>query len=322
MSIALAANLPAKTSPFPRRFAQARSISPAPAAPSGAEEIRVRERRDRTARRAAPLPPSAAAGPPTSGASQRRSPRTFFAVVFALSVPFWLAGVVTDRELLEDLPVSTLTAVCPLIAAAILVHRESGIAGLTVLLKRSVDATRSGPKVWYAPALLLMPGATVLTYAAMRLLGRPLPSPDLPLLAAPAMFLAFLLPALCEEVGWSGYALDPLQARRSALRAALLLGLVGVAWHLVPLLQGGRSPTWIAWWSLSTVALRVLTVWLYNNTGRSVFVATLFHAATNVGSITFATYYDPRITGPIVALAAAAVVVGWGPRTLARDRFA
>jgi hypothetical protein len=38
----------------------------------------------------------------------------------------------------------------------------------------------------------------------------------------------------------------------------------------MPLLQHGRSTGWIAWWSLSTVAHRVLITWIYNNTGRSV----------------------------------------------------
>lgn len=79
---------------------------------------------------------------------------------------------------------------------------------------------------------------------------------------------------------------------------------------------------WIAWWSLGTVAIRVLIVWLYNNTGRSVFAASLFHATTNVSTITFASYYDPRITGSILALVAAIVAVAWGPHRLARYRNA
>ena len=120
--------------------------------------------------------------------------------------------------------------------------------------------------------------------------------------------------------GWSGYVIDPMQARRNALEASILLGLVWAAWHWVPLLQAHRSPAWIAWWSLYTVALRVLIVWLYNNAGKSVFAVGLFHAFTNVSGITFSDYYDPRITGLIVAFAAAIVTAVWGPRTLARHR--
>jgi hypothetical protein len=73
------------------------------------------------------------------------------------------------------------------------------------------------------------------------------------------------------------------------------------------------------------VASRVLIVWIYNNTGKSVFAAILYHDINNVSSFLFPNYgshYDPRITGLITALAAAIVTVVWGPRTLARYRNA
>ena len=55
----------------------------------------------------------------------------------------------------------------------------------------------------------------------MRLIGRDLPAPEIILLPALPLFATFLLPALAEELGWSGYALDPLQARWGALIASL-----------------------------------------------------------------------------------------------------
>ncbi len=238
-----------------------------------------------------------------------RSPLTFFLLVFALSVPFWLIGGVIGLQLLPGLPVSALMAFCPAMAASILVYRENKGAGVTELFKRSFDYKRIRAKVWYVPIILLMPGATVLTYGLMRLMGLPLPAPPFPVLAALAMFLAFFVAALGEELGWSGYVIDPMQDRWNALQASILLGLVWAAWHWVPLVQAHRSAAWIAWWSLNTVALRVLIVWLYNNTGKSVFAAALFHAFANVSGVTFSNYYDPRITGLIVAFAAAIVTV-------------
>jgi membrane protease YdiL (CAAX protease family) len=112
-----------------------------------------------------------------------------------------------------------------------------------------------------------------------------------------------------------------MQHRWNALEASIVLGLVRAAWHIVPLTQADRSPGWIAWWSLATVASRVLIVWLYNNTGRSVFAASLFHGLSNLSWLLFPNYgshYDPRISAPIIALAAAIVAIVWGPRTLAR----
>jgi len=135
------------------------------------------------------------------------------------------------------------------------------------------------------------------------------------------MFLAFFVGALGEELGWSGYMLDPLQKRWSALQASLLLGLAGVAWHIVPLLLVHRPPTWIAWWCLYAMAARLLTVWLYNNTGRSVFAATLFHTTLNLTYMLFPVYgshFDMRLGGLVMALAAALATAIWGARTLAR----
>jgi hypothetical protein len=90
---------------------------------------------------------------------------------------------------------------------------------------------------------------------------------------------------------------------------------------LVPFTQAGRSPAWIAWQCLQTVGFRVLLVWIYNNAGRSVFAASSCHATGNLSAFLFpshGSHYDPRLTGLIVAVVAAAVAVVWGPPTLAR----
>ncbi len=211
--------------------------------------------------------------------------------------------------------------VCPVTAALILVYGENKSADVIALLKRSFDYQRIRSKVWYAPILLLMPGVTVLSYGLMRLMGAPVPTPQFPGLAAIAMFIAFFIAALGEELGWSGYITDPMQHRWGALQAGVLIGLVWAAWHFVPLVQAHRSPLWIAWWSLGTVTTRIVMVWLYNNTGKSVFGVALFHATINLCWQLFpihGSYFDPRLNGVIMALIAAIVTVVWGPRTLSR----
>jgi membrane protease YdiL (CAAX protease family) len=44
-------------------------------------------------------------------------------------------------------------------------------------------------------------------------------SAEFPLLTALATFVAFFIAALAEELGWSGYVTDPMQARATALEA-------------------------------------------------------------------------------------------------------
>ncbi|MGB8699076.1 MAG: CPBP family glutamic-type intramembrane protease [Thermosynechococcaceae cyanobacterium] len=260
-----------------------------------------------------------------SVASRNRSPLAYFILTFALSIPFWIAGALTHVQILPALPVSALEVLCMVGAASILVYRENGLASVAELLKRSCDFQRVRAKIWYVPTLLLMPCIMVLSYATMRLMGVPIPVPQFSLAKTFALVLLFFIAALCEELGWSGYAIDPLQERFGALQGALLLGGVWAAVHFIPLLQAQRSLHFIAWWSLATVAYRVIITWLYNNTGRSFFVATLFHAMSNLTWQLFpvdGSYYDPRVTGAIAAGVAIIVTIGWGPKTLVRAKLA
>jgi membrane protease YdiL (CAAX protease family) len=160
--------------------------------------------------------------------------------------------------------------------------------------------------------VLLKPAVMVLSYAIMRASGLPVPPPHFSLATIALVFVAFFVFGIGEELGWSGYAIDRLQRHRSALRAALIIGVIWAAWHLVPLVQAHRAPEWITWWCAGTVATRVIYVWIYNNTNRSVFSAILFHDIDNLCWLTFpvgGSYFDPRVTSPILVCVAVTVIV-------------
>jgi uncharacterized protein len=250
--------------------------------------------------------------------------RNFFGLVFALSIPFWVAGALSASQLLPALPISALAFLCPAAAAAIVVYRMSGRAGVAALLKRSFDFKRIGRKAWLLPLIFLQPGIMALSFIGMRLAGVSVPFPQFSVWLALALFIVFFIAGLGEELGWSGYITDPLQQRFGAFIASLLLGVVWSVWHFIPLLQAHRSWAFIAWWSLGTLASRVIIVWLYNNTGRSVFVAAVFHALINLTWQLFpvnGSFYDPRVNGLITAIVAVVVVIVWGPRMLTRSEL-
>jgi hypothetical protein len=103
----------------------------------------------------------------------------------------------------------------------------------------------------------------------------------------------------------------------------VIVGLVRAVWHGIPDAQAGRSPAWIAGQFLSTVALRVLFVWIFNSTGRGIFAAILTYDMANVSEFMFpvnGSHDDPLIAGTILAVTAAIVAALRGPRTLARFR--
>lgn len=262
------------------------------------------------------------------GTSSRRSPLTFILLVFALAIPVWLIAAVADRDsaiLPFNLPVSALMFPCPLIAASILVYREDGPDGLRQLLTRPFDYRRIRQKSWYVPILFLIPVIYGLAYGAMRLMGRPLPDASIAVLVIPVLLVVFYVAAVGEEVGWSAYALDPMQGRWGALGAGLLLGTVWALWHVVPDIQAHRTLAWIVSQRSYSILLRILIVWIYNNTGRSVFAAALAHASDSVSYALFpnnGSHYDPAFIAPIAAIAVAIVTYLWGPRTLSRFRLA
>ena len=260
-------------------------------------------------------------GQASNTAQAKRSPFKFFLLVFALSIPIWLIGTLTPLQVLPGLPVSSLAIIAPVVAALILVYLKNKTAGMGKLLKRSFDYKRTRSKVWYIPTFLLIPGVMALSYGVMHWMGTPVPPPQFSVLTALVMFVAFFFAGLGEELGWMGYAFDPLEERFNALWAGLLLGLVGATWHVVLLLQVDRSLAWIAWWYLYTVSLRVITVWIYNNTGKSIFAVAIVHSTINLGWQLFpinGSYFDPRITGLILAVVVVIITIIWGPQRLTR----
>lgn len=126
-----------------------------------------------------------------------------------------------------------------------------------------------------------------------------------------------------------GYAIEPMQERFGALSASMLMGILWAVWHYPSILEQGHNWTWIAWGTLGTVAARVLIVWIYNNTGKSLFACILFHTSLNLGRPLFPANetLNPLVDYPaihyvIIAITAVAVAFLWGATTLARYRYA
>jgi len=257
--------------------------------------------------------------------SQEELPIKFFLLVFILCVPFWLFGG-NPLPIPIRLPVSALAAINPLLAALILSYWQSGVNGAKELLKRAFDYKKIKDKTWYLPILFLNPLIAILAYAVMRMVGLPLPDQvNFPLLDALIFFLVFFIAGIFEELGWMGYAFDPMQNRWGALKASILLGLVWALIHLIPDIQNGQAFDFIFWQRLGGVALRVIMAWIYNNTGRSVFSSILFHTSNNLSWALFpnyGTHYDPFVFGVITILITLMIILRWEPKTLARYRHA
>ena len=236
----------------------------------------------------------------------------FFALTFALTLPFWIIGRASGNALMPGLPIAALAVICPGTAALILSWRLTGVASARALLMRTIDLGRVKPKAWWLLILLLSPAASVAAFFISKNLGTGIPNPQIDILPAMMLFAIFLIFAVTEEMGWTGFALGPIQTRVGAIPAALLIGAIWAVWHYPALLQAHRSGAWIAWWTLGTISLRFFMVWLFNVTGGSVFAVVVVHATNNLCWQLFpieGSWWDPRINGVIMWSVALIVIL-------------
>lgn len=252
----------------------------------------------------------------------------FFALVFVLSIPFWILAALmpdTTKILPIKLPLSALMTFCPLITAAILVYKKQKMKGVKDLLKLSFDLKKIKDKKWYLPVVLLMPVTALLSFLYLKLTAGIVPVQQPSAWAVLIFFFMYFIGAIGEELGWSGYIINPLQNRYGALKASIMLGIVWAIWHIIPFYQAHQTTVWIVWQCIGTVFLRVIMVWIFNNSGKSIFSMILFHAMINISPYLipgFGTFYNPFIFAVFLFIIVIIVTFLWGPKTLAQYRYA
>ncbi len=257
----------------------------------------------------------------------KKSPLTFFLLVFALSIPFWTLGALAAgwaNILPAKLPISALMTFCPLLAATILVYRERRIQGIKELFKLSFDLKKIKDPKWYIPVVFLMPAIALLSNWYRNMTWTIIPEPQTSLLSISGLFMMFFIGAMGEELGWSGYIIDPLQSRNGAFKASLILGFVWAIWHIIPYYQMHQTLGWILWQCIATVCLRIIMVWLFNNTGKSVFAMVVFHAMINLSPFLIPNnrpYFGTFIFAVLLMLTVTIVIYVWGSKMLTKYRF-
>jgi membrane protease YdiL (CAAX protease family) len=195
----------------------------------------------------------------------------FFVLAYAIAWvgwPFWAIGLLTEPLFLP----------CgPLVAALVVVGVAEGRPGFGALAAR-MTRWRVGP-VWWVVALTLPPAMVLATALLNTAAGAP--APALGQLAWGDLALLFGLylinplgGALGEEPGWRGYALPLLQVDRSPVASALILGVLVAGWHVPLVLFGMLGAIGL----VSTLAITVVYVWLFNRSGGSALLILVAHA--------------------------------------------
>ncbi len=198
---------------------------------------------------------------------------------------------------------------------------------------------------WYAVAVLGVPVLALVVLAILAGTVSPRFAPGMP--REPAVLLVVAVAggvsSLLEELGWTGYALPRLLARRRALVASLSLGMVWALWHVAINVWSQTGPRWdsaaLAAYLLGPtaflplVAYRVLIAWVYVNSKGSLLLGWLAHWFLIVGlsPLAFGGGFVPALSGAetlqfyaaftaALWIAVGVVVALFGAEKLARER--
>ena len=209
----------------------------------------------------------------------------YFVLAYALS---WIILVPAGLGLLPDSAgiLAWLAPFGPAVAAFVVTALTGGRPAVGQLLRRMVQ-WRVGIH-WYLLILFGVPFVELL--GAFAVLGS-VPLDDLaqnwPLIFTsylPQALVAVMVIGLAEETGWRGFALPRLQERRGPLVGTAVLAVLWAGCHLPNVLFGGWTGVSYALWLVGTLAVAFVYTWVFNNTGGSILLAALLHAAINMSS--------------------------------------
>ncbi len=255
-----------------------------------------------------------------------RFPWVYLLLAYALAWIFWIPLAMTGRDYQSSpllVALFLLGVSGPGLSGIILTYWEGGRQGAREFWQRAFDFHRIRLP-WVGMILLFWPGLSALASAISYFSGGSLPGFEMlrQMIQQPAGFLVipvlYVIQAGVEELGWRGYMLDRLQARRKPLGSALIVGAFHTFWHL-PLfwVAGTNQITWgfgLDFWIFigMVFAGSIYSTWCYNSNGRSTLAVTLLHATLNLSLDLFnEPGVEQRIFFAIVCLGACIVAVLW-----------
>lgn len=240
--------------------------------------------------------------------------KSFFVLTFVFTIPAYILIALTGSNIIltPDMVFAfiPLSVIAPIGAALVLTYRKYGGDGVKKLLKRTYDYKRVKNKLWVIPTLFLMPLLFLLVWGVSNALELELFAAPFPFVVAPFHLIMYFISALTEEIGWMGFAFEPMRERWGITKASLMLGLIWGLWHLPMYIFAMPDSLILMAQIISIVAIRFLIVWLFSNTGNSLFIAILFHAAYNVCMSVFPVSF---IGNAIIFIIPAIVIIyKWG----------
>ncbi len=233
--------------------------------------------------------------PSHRSAIQRHQIAAFLVLTFAWTWTIWAVGIALGYGGTRWIQV--VGAWGPLIGATV-VTKASG--GDVRAWAAQVVPNRGVKLRWYGLAFAAPFALTQTAVTIGWLIGEPVTLVDTTEIIVAFAVTLFVAGAL-EEFGWRGFLQPRLQERRSALFAAVIVGVVWWLWH-VPLLFGGTGAGYESGEAIALLIglplFSIVMAWIYNSTRGGLLFVMLFHATIN--------------TTPVLETDAATAVMGLG----------
>jgi uncharacterized protein len=201
----------------------------------------------------------------------------------------------------------------PFLAAASLVSRTAGFKGLRSFL---APAFRWRVPIWWYLAALFLPAGLrlMVLWIHIRKGGHVSGLDDVSRwMAMPITFVMvlFIGGPTGEEFGWRGFLLQRTQPVYGMVWASVLIGVIACIWHIPLFFIPGTAQSHIpyALFAVRTVALSIISTWLYNGSRRSLLIVLLFHASLNTWPNTLYILETEGTLGPYISTTI--LYVGW-----------
>jgi uncharacterized protein len=263
------------------------------------------------------------------GAMRRHSVVSFFVVAYAISWAIWIPMALVGTRIYQGSawPSHIPGLFGPMAAAFVMWAIVGGRPGVKDLLRQMVH-WRVAPK-WYLVALSPL-AFFAIAAVAMEVSGQGWPDitelgmfSSLPVVAVPVMWLLLLATSYAEETGWRGFAVPQLLKNRSLLTTALIIGILWACWHVPSMfvIENYRAlgTDFLPGFFIGIIAGSIFLAWLYQASGGSIFIVSLWHATFNLFSGTAAAHGLVAAIVSTGVVACAALIVALEVRTWMRS---
>lgn len=231
-----------------------------------------------------------------------------FAISFLIGLPlklFVLNPAFADSEIGLNYLSKIFITWGPALAAIMITLANEGKRGLLKLLTGLVPQSKH--IIWWIAmplaGLLITMLAFVITGYTFKELAWQMIKVS-PLLFVMHFVAALLIIGIGEEIGWRGFLLPRLGNDYSLIKATFLLFIIWTAWHL-PLFFSGYRVTLP--FIVIVLAMSFIFTWLWEHTGRNIFVLAVAHASVDFPEI----FFEGRMKGNPDSILTAWMVIGF-----------